>query len=113
MKNERTFEGVGGLKIASRSWRPEGAARGIVRRASGTITDAEVKRTMEDWRSRAIPADVIAQPILFAIEQPDIVDVGELSCGPRMNGDELYQSQPSRRIVQGRMFGKSHLETVP
>jgi len=29
MKNEDTFEGVGGLKIATRSWRPEGAARGI------------------------------------------------------------------------------------
>lgn len=30
MKNEGTFEGVGGLKIATRSWRPEGAVRGIV-----------------------------------------------------------------------------------
>jgi len=30
MENERTFEGVGGLKIAARSWRPEGAARGTV-----------------------------------------------------------------------------------
>ena len=30
MENERTFEGVGGLRIAARSWRPEGAARGIV-----------------------------------------------------------------------------------
>lgn len=30
MKNERTFEGVGGLKIAARSWRPEEAVRGIV-----------------------------------------------------------------------------------
>jgi acylglycerol lipase len=30
MTNERTFEGVEGLRIASRSWRPEGAVRGIV-----------------------------------------------------------------------------------
>src|SRR5262245_48446229 len=30
MKTEGTFEGVGGLKIATRSWRPDGAARGIV-----------------------------------------------------------------------------------
>jgi acylglycerol lipase len=30
MKSERTFEGVGGVKIFSGSWRPEGAARGIV-----------------------------------------------------------------------------------
>ena len=30
MTNERTFKGVGGLRIASRSWRPESAVRGIV-----------------------------------------------------------------------------------
>src|SRR5262245_41208696 len=30
MKNERTFEGVGGLRIAARSWRPEGSVRGIM-----------------------------------------------------------------------------------
>jgi alpha-beta hydrolase superfamily lysophospholipase len=30
MENERTFEGVAGLKIATRSWQPEGAVRGIV-----------------------------------------------------------------------------------
>lgn len=28
--NETTFEGVGGLKIAARSWRPAGAARAVV-----------------------------------------------------------------------------------
>ena len=30
MKYERTFEGVAGVKIALRSWRPEGEGRGIV-----------------------------------------------------------------------------------
>jgi acylglycerol lipase len=30
MKYERTFEGVGGLRIAARSWEPEGALRGIM-----------------------------------------------------------------------------------
>lgn len=30
MKNELTFEGVGGLRIAARSWRSEGAVRGIM-----------------------------------------------------------------------------------
>jgi acylglycerol lipase len=30
MKNERTFEGVGGLRIATRSWRPGGAVRGVM-----------------------------------------------------------------------------------
>lgn len=29
--NEETFEGRGGLKIFTRSWRPEGKARGVVR----------------------------------------------------------------------------------
>lgn len=28
--NESTFEGVGGLKIATRSWRPEGKVRGVM-----------------------------------------------------------------------------------
>lgn len=28
--NESTFEGVGGLKIFTRSWQPEGAARGVI-----------------------------------------------------------------------------------
>lgn len=30
MENERTFEGVGGLKIATRTWLPEGTVRGIM-----------------------------------------------------------------------------------
>jgi len=30
MEKEGTFEGVGGLKIATRTWQPEGAARGIM-----------------------------------------------------------------------------------
>jgi acylglycerol lipase len=30
MENESTFEGIGGLKIATRSWRPVGAVRGIM-----------------------------------------------------------------------------------
>ncbi|HET9713079.1 MAG TPA: SDR family oxidoreductase [Pyrinomonadaceae bacterium] len=48
----------------------------------GTITDAELKRSMEEWRSRAIPADAIARAIRFAIEQPDIVDVSEIIVRP-------------------------------
>lgn len=45
-------------------------------------TDAELKRSMEEWRSRAIPADAIARAIRFAIEQPDIVDVSEIIVRP-------------------------------
>ena len=30
MENERSFEGMGGLKIAARSWHPEGAVRGNI-----------------------------------------------------------------------------------
>jgi NADP-dependent 3-hydroxy acid dehydrogenase YdfG len=48
----------------------------------GTITDAELRRQMENWRSRAIPADAIARAILFAIEQQDSVDVSEIIARP-------------------------------
>ena len=47
-----------------------------------TITDAGLKRSMDDWRKRAIPADAIARAILFAIEQPDTVDVSEIIVRP-------------------------------
>src|SRR5262245_4770176 len=30
MENEGTFDGVGGVKIATRTWRPEGNVRGIM-----------------------------------------------------------------------------------
>jgi alpha-beta hydrolase superfamily lysophospholipase len=30
MQKEGTFEGVGGLKIATRTWRPDGAVRGVI-----------------------------------------------------------------------------------
>lgn len=48
-----------------------------------TITDAEAKRWVEQARSAvAIPADAIARAILFAIEQPDAVDVSEIIVRP-------------------------------
>ena len=47
-----------------------------------TISDAEVRRRMEEMRSRTIPADAIARAILFAIEQPDNVDVSEIIVRP-------------------------------
>ena len=47
-----------------------------------TITDVQLKRTMEDWRSRAMPAAAIARAILFSIEQPDEVDVNEIIVRP-------------------------------
>ena len=37
MKNEDTFEGVGGLKIATRYWGPKGAVRGIMILFMGSI----------------------------------------------------------------------------
>lgn len=51
-----------------------------------TISDAELKRSMEQWRSRAIPADAIARAILFAIEQPENVDVSEIIVRPTNEG---------------------------
>src|SRR5262249_46264337 len=47
-----------------------------------TITDAETRRFVEEFRSVAIPADAIARAILYAIEQPDDVDVSEMIVRP-------------------------------
>jgi NADP-dependent 3-hydroxy acid dehydrogenase YdfG len=37
---------------------------------------------MVEWQSRAIPADAIARAILFAIQQPENVDVSEIIVRP-------------------------------
>ena len=47
-----------------------------------TTSDAESRRWVEAFRSMAIPADAIARAILFAIEQPDSVDVSEMVVQP-------------------------------
>jgi NADP-dependent 3-hydroxy acid dehydrogenase YdfG len=47
-----------------------------------TITDPTARTEMEAFRKIAIPADAIARAILFAIEQPDGVDVSEIVVRP-------------------------------
>ena len=53
-----------------------------------TISDPELKRQIETYRTIAIPADTIARAIAFAIEQPAEVDANEMLIRPT--------SQPGR-----------------
>jgi NADP-dependent 3-hydroxy acid dehydrogenase YdfG len=56
---------------------------GVVESELGaTTTDAETRKRIEEFRAIAIPADAIARAILFAIEQPDNVDVSEMIVQP-------------------------------
>ncbi|MBC8122644.1 MAG: SDR family oxidoreductase [Gemmatimonadaceae bacterium] len=47
-----------------------------------SISDSEARQGMQDFRKITIPADAIARAILFAIEQPDDVDVSEIIVRP-------------------------------
>jgi NADP-dependent 3-hydroxy acid dehydrogenase YdfG len=47
-----------------------------------SITDVHSQQVMKDFRRIAIPAEAIARSILFAIEQPDDVDVSEIIVRP-------------------------------
>jgi NADP-dependent 3-hydroxy acid dehydrogenase YdfG len=49
---------------------------------AGTISDPEMKRSVEERREAAIPADAIARAILYAIEQPADVVVSEMIVQP-------------------------------
>jgi NADP-dependent 3-hydroxy acid dehydrogenase YdfG len=48
----------------------------------GTTSDAETRRMIEEFRAIAIPADAIARAILYAIEQPENVNVNEMIVQP-------------------------------
>ena len=55
---------------------------GTVEELAETVSDAVTRRWVEEFRSMAILADTIARAILFAIEQPANVDVGEMIVRP-------------------------------
>jgi NADP-dependent 3-hydroxy acid dehydrogenase YdfG len=56
---------------------------------SHTISDAETRKSIDAFRSIAIPADAIARAILFAIEQPYDVDVSEMVVRPTASTDAV------------------------
>ncbi|MES2463695.1 MAG: SDR family oxidoreductase [Armatimonadota bacterium] len=56
---------------------------------SHTISDAEVRKNIDAFRSIAIPADAIARAILFAIEQSYEVDVSEMVVRPTAGTDAV------------------------
>jgi NADP-dependent 3-hydroxy acid dehydrogenase YdfG len=47
-----------------------------------SISDEAAKKGMQEFRKISIPAEAIARAILFAIEQPDEVDVSEIIVRP-------------------------------
>ncbi|WP_458121592.1 SDR family oxidoreductase [Paenibacillus sp. Z6-24] len=47
-----------------------------------SISDEHARQAMQEYRSVAIPASAIAKAILYAIEQPDEVDVSEMVIRP-------------------------------
>jgi NADP-dependent 3-hydroxy acid dehydrogenase YdfG len=56
---------------------------GVVESELGEATsDPETRRTITELRAIAIPADAIARAIVFAIEQPENVDVSEMIVRP-------------------------------
>jgi NADP-dependent 3-hydroxy acid dehydrogenase YdfG len=50
-----------------------------------SISDPAARERMKDYRRIAIPADAVARAILYAIEQPDDVDVSEVIVRPTAN----------------------------
>jgi NADP-dependent 3-hydroxy acid dehydrogenase YdfG len=47
-----------------------------------SISDEVARKGMQEFRRIAIPAEAIARSILFAIEQPDDVDISEIIVRP-------------------------------
>ena len=47
-----------------------------------TISDGETRKAIEQFRETAVPADAIARAVLYAIDQPDEVDVAEVIVRP-------------------------------
>jgi NADP-dependent 3-hydroxy acid dehydrogenase YdfG len=47
-----------------------------------TISDPATRQAIDEYRRDAIPAEAIARAVLFAIEQPEGVDVNEIIVRP-------------------------------
>jgi NADP-dependent 3-hydroxy acid dehydrogenase YdfG len=47
-----------------------------------SISDETARKGMQQFRKVSIPAEAIARAIVFAIEQPDDVDVSEIIVRP-------------------------------
>jgi NADP-dependent 3-hydroxy acid dehydrogenase YdfG len=76
-----------GLRKESRELRVTVVSPGLTRsELTETITDAEVRRAVDDQMSIAIPAPAIADAIDYAIAQPPGVDVNELIIRPTAQG---------------------------
>ncbi|GAF20730.1 short-chain dehydrogenase/reductase SDR [Bacillus sp. JCM 19047] len=47
-----------------------------------SISDEEAKQVMKEYRRISLPSNAIAQSILYAIKQPENVDVNEIIVRP-------------------------------
>lgn len=75
-----------GLRQESRNIRVTTLCPGVVETELGhDISDEATKGHLKEWRKAALTPDAIAQAVLYAISQPDGVDVNELIVRPTIS----------------------------
>lgn len=72
-----------GLRQESKDIRVTTLCPGVVETELGhDITDEATKGQLKEWRKASLTPDAIAQAVLYAVSQPDSVDVNELIVRP-------------------------------
>lgn len=72
-----------GLRQESQTIRVNTISPGVVETELGSdITDESAKRALQDFRKISLTPDAIARAVLYAISQPDDVDVNEVIVRP-------------------------------
>ncbi|ARU27552.1 SDR family oxidoreductase [Cellvibrio sp. PSBB006] len=75
-----------GLRQESRDIRVTTICPGVVETELGhDISDEATKGQLKEWRKAALTPDAIAQAVLYAVSQPDSVDVNELIVRPTIS----------------------------
>ena len=75
-----------GLRQESRDIRVTTICPGVVETELGhDISDEATKGQLKEWRKAALTPDSIAQAVLYAVSQPDSVDVNELIVRPTIS----------------------------
>ena len=72
-----------GLRQESQTIRVTTISPGVVETELGSdITDVSAKQALQDFRKISLTSDAIARAVLYAISQPDDVDVNEVIVRP-------------------------------
>lgn len=75
-----------GLRQESKDIRVTTLCPGVVETELGhDITDEATKGQLKEWRKASLTPDAIAQAVLYAVSQPDSVDVNELIVRPTVS----------------------------